>query len=218
MNNSRGKFITVEGQDGAGKTTNIAHVQELLEQYGIAVLSTREPGGTKLGENLRRLILDGHEHKIDATAELLLIFAARAQHLEETIVPALNRGTWVLCDRFTDATFAYQGGGRGLPMEHIQTLQNLVQGDLQPDLTLLLDVDIDTGLARSRRRAAEHPDRFEQEQIAFKRRVRKTYLSLAEHYPDRVHVVDASVEIEQVQRQIRHILDIYVKSLGYTLE
>ena len=210
MSNTRGKFITVEGQDGAGKSTNIAFVHQLLEQRGIDVLLTREPGGTKLGEELRRLILDGHEYNIDATAELLLIFAARAQHLKETITPALNQGSWVLCDRFTDATFAYQGGGRGLPMGHVQQLQTLVQAGLQPDLTLLLDVDINTGLSRARQRAAHQPDRFEGEQILFKTRVRKTYLQLAEQHADRIQVVDASVDIAQVQHQIQCIIDTYL--------
>lgn len=212
MNNSKGKFITIEGQDGAGKTTNIEYVYQLLEQKGLEVLLTREPGGTKLGEDLRSLILNGHDYNIDATAELLLIFAARAQHLAQIIVPALNDGIWVLCDRFTDATFAYQGGGRGLSLEHIQALETLVQGGVRPDITLLLDIDIDTGLSRSQQRGAPRPDRFEREQIAFKRRVRDAYLSLAEQHPDRVHVVDASVELGLVQEQIRQIMQEYLES------
>lgn len=202
----------MEGQDGAGKTTNVEFVHQLLKRRGVEVLLTREPGGTKLGEDLRHLILDGHDHNIDATAELLLIFAARAQHLAETILPALNAGIWVLCDRFTDATFAYQGGGRDLPMAHIRTLETLVQGNVRPDITLLLDVDINTGLIRSQQRNVVQPDRFEQEEIAFKQRVRDTYLSLAQLHPDRIHVIDASVDLEQVQYQIAQIIQEYVEN------
>ena len=212
MSNLRGKFVTVEGVDGAGKTTNIEFIYQLLEQAGLEVLLTREPGGTKLGEDLRNLILDGHEHNIDAVAELLLIFAARAQHLAEVIEPALSKGAWVLCDRFTDATFAYQGGGRGLSTAHIQTLETLVQDSLRPDVTLLLDVDIDTGLARSNRRNSGQPDRFEREQLAFKQRVRDTYLSLAAQHRERVHVIDASLELPEVQRQIRQIMQPYLQT------
>lgn len=206
MNKTRGKFITVEGQDGAGKTTNIGYIHRLLERHNVEVILTREPGGTKLGEDLRHLVLEGHDHRIDATTELLLIFAARAQHLAEIIRPTLDRGTWVLCDRFTDATYAYQGGGRGVPREHIHTLQTLVQDGLQPDLTLLLDVDIDTGLARSQQRGPDRPDRFEQEKVVFKQRVRSEYLRLAEQHPDRIQIVDASTEIAQVQCQIDRII------------
>ena len=148
----KGKFITVEGQDGAGKTTNIEFISDQLKQHGIDVLLTREPGGTKLGEELRNLILNGHDLPINDMAELLMMFAARAQHISEVIKPAIRAGTWVLCDRFTDATFAYQSGGRGLPPHSVETLQRLVQGELQPDLTLLLDVDLSTGQARSRQR------------------------------------------------------------------
>ena len=206
-----GKFITVEGQDGAGKTTNIEFIRDLLEQKNIDVLVTREPGGTKLGEELRRLILNAHDVDIDDVAELLLMFAARAQHITEIIKPALNRGTWILCDRFTDATFAYQSGGRGLPPDYVETLQRLVQGDLEPDLTLLLDVDLSTGQARSRQRNTER-DRFESEHMAFKQRVRDTYLDLARRYPNRICVIDASLDLNQVQERIMQVLNRFVKN------
>jgi dTMP kinase len=145
---ARGRFITVEGQDGAGKTTNLAFVRRRLEQARIAVLETREPGGTALGEMLREIVLHRRGLGVAPLAELLLIFAARAQHLQEKIEPALAGGTWVLCDRFTDATYAYQGGGCGLPEHSIGELERLVQGGLRPDLTLLLDVDTGTGMRR----------------------------------------------------------------------
>ena len=205
----KGKFITVEGQDGAGKTTSLEFIHHELQRSGRDVLLTREPGGTALGERLRELILDGHDLNIDAMAELLLIFAARAQHLAETIVPALDSGQWVLCDRFTDATYAYQGGGRDLPGSYVQTLENLVQGELRPDLTLLLDVDLDTGARRAGQRCGD-PDRFESEEIAFKRKVRQVYLDLARQHPDRIVVIDATAELEQVQQQIQHRLDIFM--------
>ena len=211
MNKGRkGKFITVEGQDGAGKTTNIDYIHDLLKQKNIHVLMTREPGGTKLGEELRRLILNAHDIDIDDVTELLLMFAARAQHITEIIRPALNAGTWVLCDRFTDATFAYQSGGRGLPPDYVETLQQLVQGDLEPDLTILLDVDLSTGQARSRQRNTEH-DRFESEQMAFKQRVRDAYLGLARRYPNRICVIDASFDLSQVQEQILQVLNRFVE-------
>lgn len=205
----KGKFITVEGQDGAGKTTNLEFVHRKLQSSGFDVLLTREPGGTALGERLRELILGGHDLNIDAMAELLLMFAARAQHLAEIIVPALDSGRWVLCDRFTDATYAYQGGGRDLPCSYVQTLETLVQGQLRPDLTLLLDVDPDTGARRSRRRCGD-PDRFESEQIAFKRKVRQVYLDLARRHPGRIAVIDAAADLKQVQRQIEDKLDTFV--------
>ena len=207
----QGKFITVEGQDGAGKTTNIEFIRDLLTQKNVDVLLTREPGGSGLGEELRHLILNRHDIDIDNVAELLLMFAARAQHLTETIKPAFSTGTWVLCDRFTDATFAYQSGGRGLPAHYVETLQQLVQGDLQPDLTLLLDVDLAVGQARSHQREVER-DRFESEQTAFKQKVRDAYLDLARQHPDRIFVIDASVDLGQVHNQIRQVLNRFLES------
>ena len=206
----KGKFITVEGQDGAGKTTNIEYIRDQLKQYGIEVLLTREPGGTKLGEELRNLMLNGDDLPINDMAELLMMFAARAQHISEVIRPAISAGTWVLCDRFTDATFAYQSGGRGLPPHYVETLQRLVQGDLQPDLTLLLDVDLSTGQARSQQRNAGR-DRFESEQMAFKQRVRDAYLDLAHKHPNRICVIDASLGLSEVQKQILHVLNRFLE-------
>lgn len=208
----RGKFITVEGQDGAGKTTNLAFVRRRLEQAGIAVIETREPGGTALGEMLREVVLHRKELGISPLAELLLIFAARAQHLEEKIEPALAAGAWVLCDRFTDATYAYQGGGRGLSGSRIATLEKLVQGTLRPDLTLLLDVDVGTGAKRAGERSGA--DRFESENHRFKEAVRAQYLERARQEPDRIKVVDASRSLEAVQHSIGGVLDGFLRETG----
>ena len=213
MNNvKKGKFVTVEGQDGAGKTTNLEFVRQLLEASGVRVLATREPGGTRLGEELRKLILQGHDLNIDPVAELLLIFAARAQHLAETITPALNAGTWVLCDRFTDATYAYQSGARGLPEENVQVLEKLVQGPLQPDLTLLLDVDLDTGQSRCGQRNSAGQDRFEAQRDSFKQKVRQAYLGLAARHSDRIQVIDACTDLDSVQTQIRKVMGRFLEN------
>jgi dTMP kinase len=189
------KFITLEGGEGVGKTTHIAAVCEFLERRGIAVLATREPGGTPVGEQIRGILLGNHA--IAAETELLLLFAARAQHVQDVIRPALGRGQWVVCDRFTDASFAYQGGGRGVDERMIGALQDHVQRGLQPDLTLLLDAPVEVGLARAKRRGPA--DRFEQETLAFFRRVRASYLDRAGRSPERMRVVDASGSPEQVR-------------------
>ncbi len=195
-----GKFITVEGGEGAGKTSNLAFIREFLEGQGLEVVFTREPGGTALGEELRELLL-GHEHDgMSSDAELLLMFAARAEHVAAVIKPALARGAWVLCDRFTDATYAYQGGGRGLDRRRIADLEQWVQGDLRPDLTLLLDLPVAQGLERAGRRS--EPDRFEREQMGFFERVRAAYLGLAREHPERMRVVDASLALARVQSQL----------------
>lgn len=196
----RGRFLTLEGQDGAGKTTNLNQIERVVTQAGYDLLRTREPGGTALGDDIRRLVLHGDELNIDPMAELLLIFAARAQHLTEVIKPALAAGTWVLCDRFTDATYAYQGGGRGIDEALIGQLETTVQGDLRPDLTLLLDVEIETGAARSG--TSGEPDRFESEATAFRTRVREAYLKRAESDPQRFRVIDAERSLDEVRRQI----------------
>jgi len=209
-----GKFITVEGQDGAGKTTNIKFIEDVLRGYGFDVYLTREPGGTDLGEILRRLVLQEHELHIDALAELLIIFAARAQHLSERILPALSTGAWVLCDRFTDATFAYQSGGRGLPWSHVEVLERMVQGDLRPDLTVLLDVDPETGVRRTRQRSNTEPDRFEAQKVGFRRKVRKAYLDLAQSDPGRIRIVDASAAVRDVQVQIRRVIERFIGDAG----
>lgn len=208
---SRGRFITVEGQDGAGKTTSIRFVERLIRDRGIDVTVTREPGGTRLGEELRRIILDGHEFQIVPQAELMMIFAARAQHLSETIEPALAQGIWVLCDRFTDATFAYQSAGRGLSWAAVETLEHLVQGSLRPDLTLLLDVDAETGRKRASLRRQTAADRFESEEVGFNSRVREAYLELASLHPDRIRIVDGSQPVAAVEEDIRGILVRFVE-------
>jgi len=200
----RGRFITMEGGEGAGKSTMMERVAQWLEQSGHRVIQTREPGGTELAEKLRDILLDRNNLLLCGTAELLLMFAARAQHLDERIRPALARGDWVLCDRFTDATWAYQGGGRGLPREHIEALENLVHGDLQPDLTLLLDLPVKLGLRRASDRS--QADRFEGEAIEFFQRVRKAYLERAAAAPGRFSVIDASRELEEVWAEIRSVL------------
>jgi len=187
----RGKFITIEGQDGAGKSTNVAVIREYLEQQGIAFVQTREPGGTAFGEKVRELLLNSGDDLISDKAELLLIFAARAQHVLEVIEPALADGVWVLCDRFTDATYAYQGGGRGLLDDDIRTLEDHVQGRLRPDLTLLLDLPVELGQSRAGQRS--EPDRFEIQRMDFKQKVRTAYLD---------RVVDASQPLTKVQSAI----------------
>ena len=199
-----GKFITVEGIEGVGKTTNIGYVQQALQSAGHAVVLTREPGGTPLGEAIRGLLLDPHHTGMDPVCELQLMFAARAEHLARVIRPALAEDQWVLCDRFTDATYAYQGGGRGIDTTIIARLEQLVQGDFRPDLTLLLDVPVEVGLARASGRS--DPDRFEQEQVDFFERVRQVYLDMAAANPDRYRVIDAAQSLENVRQQLTAVL------------
>ena len=204
----KGKFITVEGTEGVGKTTNIQRITEWLDESGVAYISTREPGGTALGEKIRHLLLDKDNTGMAASAELLLMFAARAQHLEEKIIPALAAGTWVLCDRFTDATYAYQGFGRGLNLEHIERLEALVQGDLHPDFTLILDIDPELGMSRVRARG--ELDRFESEALEFFDRVRAGYRERANDNPSRYCLVDASAPLTVVQERIVEALNAFV--------
>jgi len=203
----KGKFITVEGIEGVGKTTNIDFIHQQLLAAGREVVLTREPGGTPLGEAVRKLLLDPEYTGMDSTCELQLMFAARAEHLARVITPALEKGQWVLCDRFTDATYAYQGGGRGIDTEIIARLEELVQGDFRPDLTLLLDVPVEVGLARASKRGAM--DRFEQEKVEFFEKVRNCYLKMAKASPGRYRVVDASLPLDEVQQQIAAILQLY---------
>lgn len=200
---SRGRFITLEGTEGVGKTSNLEHVCHLLERAGYEVVATREPGGTPLAESIRSLLLEVREEPVDPTVELLMVFAARAQHVARVIEPALAAGRWVVCDRFTDATFAYQGGGRGISMEDIATLESLVQGDLRPDLTLYLDVPVEVA---AKRIAGRDHDRFEREQMDFFERVRKTYLERAADEPQRVRVVDARQDLATVQAEIDRVV------------
>lgn len=200
-----GKFITVEGGEGAGKSSNLVYICDYLRMQGREVLMTREPGGTDIGESIRGLLLDRERKEMCVDAELLLVFAARAQHLAQVIRPALQQGKVVLCDRFTDATYAYQGGGRGLPMGRIADLEELVQQGLQPDLTILLDVPVAVGMARAGQRG--EPDRFESEQSSFFERVRQQYLCLAAAHPARFRVIDASCSLPLVQEQLQFVLD-----------
>jgi dTMP kinase len=201
---NRGKFITLEGTEGVGKSTNLTFVKDWLVARNIEVVVTREPGGTPLAEQIRELLLAKREESVDQTAELLLVFAARAQHIAQVIKPALARGAWVLSDRFTDATFAYQGGGRGLSKQVIRQLEILVQGDLQPDLTIILDIDVRLGLTRASQRG--ELDRFESETLDFFERVRQAYHERAETNPERYSVIDAGQNLQAVQADISSVL------------
>lgn len=201
---SSGLFITLEGPEGAGKTTNRAFLAERLQEQGFSVVLTREPGGTQLAEEIRELLLAEHAEPVAVDTELLLMFAARAQHLQHCIVPALAEGKIVLCDRFTDATYAYQGGGRGIDEQRIAVLENFVQGQLRPDLTLLFDLPVSEGMARAKKRG--RLDRFEQEQQQFFEAVRNNYLQRAHAEPERFRIIDAQPDLPQVQQQLEQVL------------
>ena len=201
---SPAKFISIEGGEGVGKSTNIAFIEAWFNENGIPLLVTREPGGTPMAEEIRALLLSPRDEIVDPTAELLLMFAARAQHLNSVIQPSLDAGTWVLCDRFTDATYAYQGAGRGLAVDTIADLERVTQGGIKPDITLLLDMPVESGMQRAERRG--ELDRFEREELGFFTRVREEYLRLAASEPARFRVIDASVRLEAVQEQIAAIL------------
>ena len=201
----RGKFITIEGGEGAGKSTMVERITDWLQSLGHEVIRTREPGGTVLAEKIRAILLDDEHMELCSQAELLLLFASRAQHLDELIRPALKRGTTVLCDRFTDASWAYQGGGRQMSTDLIARLEQMVHGDLQPDLTLLLDLPVELGLDRASRRS--EADRFEQESRRFFERVRQAYLDRAASQSDRFAVIDASGDVGQVWSQIKAVLE-----------
>jgi dTMP kinase len=203
----RGKFITIEGTEGVGKTTNIEFIQSWLQSKQLAYLCTREPGGTPLAEQIRELLLAPREELVCDTAELLLMFAGRAQHLNQVIEPALTEGAWVLCDRFTDATYAYQGAGRGMGGTLISELELIVQGSLRPDLTLILDIPVEQGLKRASERS--DPDRFELEKTEFFERVRQGYLEIARQHPERCVVIDASQPLEKVQQELRIALEAF---------
>lgn len=200
---NRGRFITLEGIEGAGKSTHLETIRSLLADKSLEVMVTREPGGTETAERIRAILLD-RRGVMDPETELLLMFAARAEHLRVKIQPALNNGTWVVCDRFTDSTYAYQGGGRGFPMERIAALENYVQGGFRPDLTILFDVDAKTGLARAGNRG--QADRFEQESVAFFERARQVFLDRATQEPARFRVVDATQSVEAVEAALTHVL------------
>lgn len=196
----KGKFLTIEGTEGVGKSTNVTFIASQLRARGVEVLITREPGGTPLAEEMRAILLKKREEAFDPTAELLLVFAARAQHLHQVILPAIERGIWVLSDRFTDATFAYQGYGRSLPVEMILSLEKMVQGEVQPDATFYLDIEVAVGLERARKRA--DLDRFEEEKMEFFERVRCGYLARVAANPERYFVIDAQQELVSVQAEI----------------
>jgi dTMP kinase len=205
---SPGRFMTFEGIEGVGKTTQVARISRTLEDRGVAHVVTREPGGTALAEKIRDLVLNSRDEPLPPVAELLLMFAARAVHLANHIEPNLSAGRWVICDRFTDATYAYQGAGRGMNAGDIGGLEALVQGRRRPDLTLVLDVPVDVGLARSRKRdAGKTRDRFERERVEFFERVRNGYLSRALAEPDRMVVIDAALPEDEVSAQIVRVLE-----------
>jgi len=201
-----GRFITFEGIEGVGKSTQVQLAADYLRTRAVDVVLTREPGGTPLAEAIRRLVLEPQGEVVDAVSELLLMFASRAVHLGNLVEPALARGTWVLCDRFTDATEAYQGSGRGVPLEHIRVLERIAQRGRRPDLTLLLDLPVGLAMERSRRRGGQN-DRFESEQSAFFERVRAGYLAILEREPARVRRIDASGSVDEVARAVREALE-----------
>ena len=209
----RGAFISLEGIEGVGKSTNVAFTADVVRRAGYDVVATREPGGTALGERVREWILDGDHGKLSAETEALLMFAARARHLDEVIRPALAAGRWVVCDRFTDATIAYQGGGRGASRGLLDALKAEIQKGLEPDLTLLLDAPLEVGASRIGDRK---PDHFEREQRPFFERVRAAYLALAAQYPGRVKIIDAALPLPQVQRQIEAEVAELVRRQGST--
>lgn len=204
MAKQRGLFITIEGGEGVGKSTNLEVLKTFLREHGVEHIQTREPGGTLIAEQIRDLLLSKQSEPFDPTAELLLIFAARAQHLNQLIAPTLDSGKWVLCDRFTDATYAYQGAGRKLDTSLIARLEELVQKSLRPDLTIILDLDPEIGLERARLRG--ELDRIESEQLSFFRSVRESYLSIAERDQSRCVIIDAAQDKEQVSTQLRQAL------------
>ena len=212
MTKNRGLFITVEGVEGVGKSTNIETIKNFLAEKNVEFVLTREPGGTLIAEQIREILLKPHEEKLTELSELLLVFAARAQHVATVIKPALVSGRWVICDRFTDATMAYQGAGRGLSVAVIQQLRQLVQAELQPDLTLLLDAPIEVGMGRASRRG--ELDRFEREQADFFQRVRQGYLDQAHAEPERYRVIDASQALEAVQQDIHQVLQEVLQGAG----
>jgi len=200
-----GKFITVEGIEGVGKSTNVAFLREAIEKRGYEVLTTREPGGTPMAERIREMLIEHGDEPVPDITELLLMFASRSLHVNNVIQPAMAAGTWVVCDRFTDASRAYQGGGRGFPQEDINRLAEWVHGDLRPNLTILLDAPVETGMSRAGRRGS--PDRIEIERVDFFERVRECYLSLAEGEPERFAVIDASRDTDAVRVSVESAID-----------
>jgi len=200
-----GKFISIEGVEGAGKSTQVSFIQDYLTSLGKIVVVTREPGGTELSEKIRHLLLEPSSNSMANDTELLLMFASRAEHVSQVINPALHRGDWVLCDRFLDATYAYQGGGRGIQRQRIQQIADWTLRGLIPDLTLLFDLPVELGLERVLERK-EGMDRFEQEKIEFFQKIRKSYLKSAEEEPNRIKILDASLSITKIQEQLTQLI------------
>ena len=211
----RGRFITVEGGEGVGKSTQISAIRDVVERAGLQAVVTREPGGTPRAEAIRELLLQTTAEPMPQLCELLLMFAARATHVANVIEPALARGAWVICDRFTDATYAYQGGGRGVSLQDIAALEQLVLRGLKPDLTLLLDAPVDLALKRARaRNGAAGPDRFEREQLEFFDRVRRSYAALASAHPERIRVIDSSTNVETVRARVRSTVETFINTVN----
>ena len=204
-----GKFITIEGTEGAGKSTNLSSIEKVLNDFDISYIVTREPGGTAVGEELRSVLLKNESINISGQTELLLMFASRMQHINDVIKPALKLNKWVICDRFTDASYAYQGFGRQLNLSFISSLENLVHPDLQPDLTLILDVPVNIAMGRVHDRG--NLDRFEQEDVAFFNRVRAGYKEIAKNNIDRCREIDASKDLAEVQAAVQHIIRDFCK-------
>ncbi|AYQ57466.1 Thymidylate kinase [Bathymodiolus thermophilus thioautotrophic gill symbiont] len=200
----KGKFITIDGVEGAGKSTQIDFICQYLTDKGINVVLTREPGGTEVGEKIRTLLLSNSTGKMHADTELMLMFAARNEHIQNKIIPTLNQGDWILSDRFTDASYAYQGGGRGLDIARIAQLEQWVLRSFAPDMTLLLDIPVDIGMRRVESRGEK--DRIEQESLDFFNRVRNTYIARSEQYPERIKLIDASQNVENISNEIQKIL------------
>lgn len=208
MSTTAGRFLTIEGIEGVGKTTQVARLSEALRARGIDHVVTREPGGTPLAEKIREIVLNAQGEPLPPTAELLLMFAARAVHLANHVEPHLKAGRWVVCDRFTDATYAYQGGGRGLNTDHIRQLETMVQGSRRPDLTVLLDAPVEQALRRARQRnAGAATDRFESERVEFFERVRAAYRARAAAEPDRIIPIEAHQSADAVAARILELLE-----------
>ena len=204
----KGLFITLEGIEGAGKSTVVDFIEDFLTKEGHDVIKTREPGGTVIGEQIREILLKNENYTLTYDTELLLVFSARAQHIQEVILPALSLGKIILCDRFTDASYAYQGGGRGIDASRINLLEKWVQGDLRPNLTLLFDLDVSIGMQRTKKRS--DADRFEQEEINFFEKIRNTYLERAKNEPQRFRIINSASSLENVKEQIVTILKDYL--------
>ncbi len=200
----KGLFITLEGIEGAGKSTAVDFIEDFLTKEGHDVIKTREPGGTVIGEQIREILLKNENYTLTYDTELLLVFSARAQHIQEVILPALSSGKIILCDRFTDASYAYQGGGRGIDASRINLLEKWVQGDLRPNLTLLFDLDVSIGMQRTKKRS--DADRFEREEINFFEKIRNTYLERAKNEPQRFRIINSASSLESVKEQIITIL------------